>query len=915
MFETKEETAINNKVTSITLLAGILTILVSGAVAGESPWPMFRHDPQHAGRSQYPAVNNGSLKWEVNIGSSCSSPAIASDGTIYVQGGSSTIYALNPDGTTKWAYAFPFDGNETPAYSSSSPAIDTNGIIYVGLSYNLLYEDGESWVSGKLIALNQDGTLKWQYKSPNPQHYFYHLSPIISSSTIGPDGTIYFGAGGQIYALNPDGTEKWYHDEGYSFDTSSPAIDLYGTIYIGWVNYGNTTQGEVVALNPDGTLKWIYPTKGGVVCSPAIDTDGTIYFSSAGDFNYIDLGFYDAKICALNPNRTLKWSYIINDTYKSTFGTEFTSSPAIDSSGSIYIGSPDANLYAFNSDGTLKWTYQTGDPIYSSPTIASDGTIYVSSSGKLYALSSDGTQKWSYNIGSSRYSPSELVIGSDGTAYVYGGSNLYAFGPEGEQPRSPTNLAQLKSDGLTGIPVGAVTTEPTVVFKANVTDPDGDRVKLQIELRRLDEYDSKFLNEFTKENDFVTSGSEATVTVYGLIDGNYHWQARAVDEKGLASEWLEFGDNDILEVDFAIVADVPSEQPQLKAPWRGTKKITQGNNADPNVENNSHYDGGTWDNTYAIDVALYKADVLAPADGTVFWFDDDPGGFGGKELVLRHIGPTGKEFFTAYLHLSAVAVKSGAVKGGQLVAKSGNTGGVPYHLHFHMWRPKGSEPEWRYDSHTMPIERLVMKPSGVNTVFREYDARKGELDDDIIGWQYFESNNAINSITWNSHSPVDLVITDPDGLIISKQLNEVPGATYLEYDPNEDGDLDDMVYIPNKKMGNYLVEVVPEPNALPTDSYSLQMTTGDGQTMVLAKDVQIQDIPGEPYTFESRLNASDFDNDADVDFYDYATFALRWIGADCHYPDWCEGRDLDYSGGVDFSDFALFAEKWLEGSK
>jgi len=122
-------------------------------------------------------------------------------------------------------------------------------------------------------------------------------------------------------------------------------------------------------------------------------------------------------------------------------------------------------------------------------------------------------------------------------------------------PHPPANLTQLNSDGQTEIPVGGCTDEPTVVFKANVSDPDSDRVKLQIELRRLDEYEGKFLNEFTKESDFVTSGSEATVTVYGLIDSNYHWQARAVDEKGLASEWVEFGNNDILEVDFAIVAE------------------------------------------------------------------------------------------------------------------------------------------------------------------------------------------------------------------------------------------------------------------------------------------------------------------------------------------------------------------------
>lgn len=182
-----------------------------------------------------------------------------------------------------------------------------------------------------------------------------------------------------------------------------------------------------------------------------------------------------------------------------------------------------------------------------------------------------------------------------------------------------------------------------------------------------------------------------------------------------------------------------SEQPQLKAPWVGIAKITQGNNG-----TTSHYDHGTWDNTYAIDVALpLGSDVLAPADGVVKYVDNNSSGAGGKELALEHVGPTGKKFVTVYLHLDSILVSEGeSVKQGQIVAKSGATGDVTGpHLHFHMWKSKGSEPEWAYDSHTMPIERLVMKQVGVDSDFREYDARKGELDDSKVAGKLFESNN------------------------------------------------------------------------------------------------------------------------------------------------------------------------------
>jgi beta propeller repeat protein len=50
-------------------------------------------------------------------------------------------------------------------------------------------------------------------------------------------------------------------------------------------------------------------------------------------------------------------------------------------------------------------------------------------------------------------------------------------------PDQPIELSQLKSDGTTQITVGGATAERTVVFSARVSDPDGDKVRLQVELR------------------------------------------------------------------------------------------------------------------------------------------------------------------------------------------------------------------------------------------------------------------------------------------------------------------------------------------------------------------------------------------------------------------------------------------------
>jgi len=138
---------------------------------------------------------------------------------------------------------------------------------------------------------------------------------------------------------------------------------------------------------------------------------------------------------------TLKWKYHT--------GNVVYSSSAIGSDGTIYVGSLDNYIYALNPNGTLRWKYQTGDEVHSSPAIGSDGTIYVGSlDNYIYALNPDGTLKWKYQTGG--YLFSSPVIGSDGTIYV--GSDdgyLYALGGGGSSssssssdtvPTAPQNL-------------------------------------------------------------------------------------------------------------------------------------------------------------------------------------------------------------------------------------------------------------------------------------------------------------------------------------------------------------------------------------------------------------------------------------------------------------------------------------------
>ena len=108
-------------------------------------------------------------------------------------------------------------------------------------------------------------------------------------------------------------------------------------------------------------------------------------------------------------------------------------------------------------------------------------------------------------------------------------------------------------------------------------------------------------------------------------------------------------------------------------------------------------------------------------------------------------------------------------------------------------------------------------------------------------------------------SPVEVTITDPSGNRVTKDLIEIPGATYIEDDIDENGHLRDMIALPNID-GEYQVEVVAKPGAGSNETYSLVIRIGD-QEVVLAQD---ETVPEQGETHNYSFNPSSLlDNSSD----------------------------------------------------
>jgi hypothetical protein len=99
----------------------------------------------------------------------------------------------------------------------------------------------------------------------------------------------------------------------------------------------------------------------------------------------------------------------------------------------------------------------------------------------------------------------------------------------------------------------------------------------------------------------------------------------------------------------------------------------------------------------------------------------------------------------------------------------------------------------------------------------------------------------------------DMCIVDPLGRTRNKEVAEIPGAIYGEDDMDGDGTAEDWISIPEEEVlpGAYRVSVIPNPDASPEDTFSLEFHYKN-DCYPLLSDVKMCEIDEQPYTLEMR---------------------------------------------------------------
>ncbi len=120
-----------------------------------------------------------------------------------------------------------------------------------------------------------------------------------------------------------------------------------------------------------------------------------------------------------------EWQYVTDDPLYAT--------PAVAPDGTIYLADGFGWIHAINPNGTRKWRYTAtaGYVDAGAVVVAPDGTIYFGdNTGQVYALNPTGTLKWKFQTGFSLWAAPALA--ADGTVYVKSDDGqLYALLPDG----------------------------------------------------------------------------------------------------------------------------------------------------------------------------------------------------------------------------------------------------------------------------------------------------------------------------------------------------------------------------------------------------------------------------------------------------------------------------------------------------
>ena len=309
-------------------------------------------------------VVSGEFKWvfaisQITYGGGA---LVAPDGTIYQcvrNAAINNVYAINPNGTQKWAV-------KLDAAIGAFPALSADGVLYCLTNKSTLYALDAS-----------SGAIKWQQSLDGATG---------SAVAIDKAGNVYAGTSAAIYSFKPNKEQNWKLEEVNVTEQATFALKDQ-------VLYATLKNGGLVAVDmTNGTKKWTYPTTKGDAYFPIADKNGNVYFTEKGSQTVHAVNASGSKIWEKNVGNNLNYS-----------------GGALSTDGILYIGTQSNNkvLGLDITNGNIVFEETVGQQVMAAVSIGPDRRLYCGTIGsnnigsiKAFAVNKTlATDSWSIRGG------------------------------------------------------------------------------------------------------------------------------------------------------------------------------------------------------------------------------------------------------------------------------------------------------------------------------------------------------------------------------------------------------------------------------------------------------------------------------------------------------------------------------------
>ena len=309
-------------------------------------------------------VVSGEFKWvfaisQITYGGGA---LVAPDGTIYQCVRNATInnvYAINPNGTQKWAV-------KLDAAIGAFPALSADDVLYCLTNKSTLYALDAS-----------SGAIKWQQSLDGATG---------SAVAIDKAGNVYAGTSAAIYSFKSNKEQNWKLEEVNVTEQATFALKDQ-------VLYATLKNGGLVAVDmTNGTKKWTYPTTKGDAYFPIADKNGNVYFTEKGSQTVHAVNASGSKIWEKNVGNNLNYS-----------------GGALSTDGILYIGTQSNNkvLGLDITNGNIVFEETVGQQVMAAVSIGPDRRLYCGTIGsnnigsiKAFAVNKTlATDSWSIRGG------------------------------------------------------------------------------------------------------------------------------------------------------------------------------------------------------------------------------------------------------------------------------------------------------------------------------------------------------------------------------------------------------------------------------------------------------------------------------------------------------------------------------------